>query len=370
LGAHYRIGKGERDLSVELRRPPIVGRYTAAELALAARNSGMPLEALRYDVTPAGLHYLLVHFDIPPADAASWRLEVGGLVERPLALSPAELKKMPAKTLRVTMECAGNGRGQMSPRYPSMPWLEEGVSTADWTGVPLLALLAQARLKPGAREIVFSGTDRGIDRGIEHAFERSLPVAEAQNADVLVAWAMNGEPLRPQHGAPLRLVVPRWYGMASVKWLARIEAIDRAFDGVQQALSYHFRSAPGEPGVPCTLMRVNSLMAPPGIPDFYTRRRTMRAGRAEIRGRAWSGEGAIRRVEFAVDGAWCDAVLDAEPAPHAWRGWRAAWDAAPGEHELACRATDAAGNVQPLEPVWDATGFGNNSVQRVQVSVT
>lgn len=356
-------------MSAEIRRPPIVGRYTAAELALAGRNSGMPLEALRYDVTPAGLHYLLIHFDIPPADAATWRLEIGGLVERPRALSLAELKQMPAMTLRVTMECAGNGRGQISPRYPSMPWLEEGVSTADWTGVPLAALLGEARVQPAAKEIVFSGTDRGIDRGIEHAFERSLPVAEARHEDVLVAWQMNGEPLLPQHGAPLRLVVPRWYGMASVKWLARIEAIDRAFDGVQQALSYHFRSAPGEPGVPCRLMRVNSLMAPPGIPDFYTRQRRLESGRVEVRGRAWSGEGAIRRVEFSVDGAWRDAALDAEQGAHAWRGWRAEWDARAGAHELACRATDAAGNVQPLEPVWDATGFGNNSVQRVQVSV-
>jgi DMSO/TMAO reductase YedYZ molybdopterin-dependent catalytic subunit len=356
-------------LSTEIRRPPIVGRYTAAELALAARNSGMPLEALRYDVTPAGLHYLLIHFDIPAADAATWRLEIGGLVERPLALSLEELKKKPAKTLRVTMECAGNGRGQMSPRYPSMPWLEEGVSTAKWTGVPLAALLAEARLRPGAREIVFSGADCGTDRGIEHAFERSLPVAEASGEDVLVAWAMNGQPLLPQHGAPLRLVVPRWYGMASVKWLARIEAIDRAFEGVQQALSYHFRSAPGERGVPCKLMRVNSLMVPPGNPDFYTRERRMKPGRTEIRGRAWSGEGAIRRVEFAVDGAWRDAELDPGQGAHAWRGWHAAWDAAAGEHELACRATDTAGNVQPMEPIWDATGFGNNAVQRVQVSV-
>jgi DMSO/TMAO reductase YedYZ molybdopterin-dependent catalytic subunit len=356
-------------LSAEIRRPPIVGRYTAAELALAARNSGMPLEALRYDLTPAGLHYLLIHFDIPQADAEGWRLEIGGLVERPCALSLADLKRMPAKTLRVTMECAGNGRGQITPRYPSMPWLEEGVSTADWTGVPLAVLLGEVRVKAAAKEIVFSGTDRGIDRGIEHAFERSLPVAEARHEDVLVAWAMNGQPLLPQHGAPLRLVVPRWYGMASVKWLAKIEAIDRAFDGVQQALSYHFRSAPREPGVPCTLMRVNSLMAPPGIPDFYTRQRRLEAGKVEIRGRAWSGEGAIRRVEFAVDGAWRDAALDAELGAHAWRGWHAEWDATPGEHELTCRATDAAGNVQPMEPVWDATGFGNNSVQRVPVSV-
>jgi hypothetical protein len=116
-------------------------------------------------------------------------------------------------------------------------------------------------------------------------------------------------------------------------------------------------------------MRVNSLMAPPGIPDYYSRRRVVDAGRIEISGRAWSGEGGIGRVEFAVDGAWQDAALDDSAGAHAWRRWRAHWDAAPGEHALRCRATDASGAIQPLEPVWDVTGFGNNSVQRVEVMV-
>jgi len=353
----------------EQRRPPIVGRYTPEELALASRNSGMPLEALRYDVTPAGLHYLLIHFDIPAADAGTWRLRLDGLVARPLSLSLEELRALPARTVRMTMECAGNGRGQMSPRYPSMPWMEEGVSTAEWTGVPLAALLARAGLRPAAKELVFHGVDRGLDRGIEHAFARSLEPAQALGEDVLVAWAMNGQPLLPQHGAPLRLVVPGWYGMASVKWLERIEAVAEPFAGVQQALSYHFRKVAGDKGVPCTRMRVNSLMAPPGIPDFYARKRFAQPGRIEIRGRAWSGSGAVTRVAFAVDGNWHDAELDAPLGEHAWRGWRTQWDAAPGEHELRCRATDAAGETQPLQPVWDATGFGNNSAQAVVVTV-
>ena len=351
------------------RRWPIVGRYTGEELALAARNSGMPLESLRYDVTPAGLHYRLIHFDIPAADEFAWKLEVGGLVAKPRALALDEIRRLPAKTLRVTLECAGNGRGQMAPRYPSIPWLEEGVSTAEWTGVSLSNFLREAKVKETAREIVFHGADRGIDGGIEHSFSRSLALAEAMRDDVLLAYAMNGAPLPPQHGAPLRLVVPGWYGMTSVKWLCRIEAIDRAFEGVQQSLSYHFRSAPGEPGVPCTRMRVNSLMAPPGIPDFYARRRSAAAGKIDIVGRAWSGEGAVKRVEFGVDGGWREAALEAAPGAHAWQRWSTTWDALPGTHALRCRATDTAGHTQPFEPPWDATGFGNNAVQCVQVSV-
>jgi len=349
------------------RRAPIVGRHTAEELALAARNRGMPLEALRYDVTPAGLHYLLIHFDIP--DAAGWRLEVGGRVEKPFSIGLAELKSLPATTLCVTLECAGNGRAQMSPRYPSVPWLEEGVSTAQWTGVPLAALLGRARLREGVRDIVFRGADRGFDAGVEHAFARSLAPAQALAEDVLLAYEMNGAPLPPQHGAPLRLVVPRWYGMASVKWLRSIEALEQPFDGPQQARSYHFRSVPGEQGTPCTLMRVNSLMVPPGIPDFYSRRRVLDAGVVEIVGRAWSGAAPVTRVAFGVDGQWAAATLETPAFPYAWAGWRATWRAAEGAHELSCRATDAAGATQPLDPPWDLSGFGNNSVQRVAVNV-
>jgi DMSO/TMAO reductase YedYZ molybdopterin-dependent catalytic subunit len=350
------------------RRLPIAGRYTAEELALAARNRGMPLEALRHELTPAGLHYLLIHFDIPLADAAAWRLQVLGLVDEPFEMGMDEIQALPAKTLRVTMECAGNGRGQLSPRYPSVPWLEEGVSTAEWTGVPLSELLQRAQLRKTVTELVFHGADRGFDAGVEHHFARSLAAAQALRDEVLVAYAMNGAPLPPQHGAPLRLIVPRWYGMASVKWLRSIEAIDQPFDGVQQVRSYHFRRIRGEKGEPCTLMRVNSLMAPPGIPDFYSRKRVVEAGAVEIIGRAWSGHAPIARVELAVNGEWHDAALD-RAGRFCWQGWRASWRAVPGEHELSCRATDEAGHSQPLEPPWDLSGFGNNGVQRIHVTV-
>jgi DMSO/TMAO reductase YedYZ molybdopterin-dependent catalytic subunit len=349
------------------RRPPLVGRYTAEELGLAARNRGMPLEALRYDVTPDGLHYLLIHFDIPPP--TDGRLKVGGSVNQPLEIALDELKRLPSRTLRVTLECAGNGRAQVSPRYPSVPWVEEGVSTAEWTGVPLRVVLERAGLRPEARDVVFRGSDRGFDRGVEHEFARSLRPEDAMREEVLLAHAMNGAPLPPQHGAPLRLIVPRWYGMASVKWLQEIEVIDRPFEGLQQASSYHFRTQPGEKGEPCRLMRVNSLMAPPGIPDFYNRRRTTSPGVVRISGRAWSGSAPIAKVDFCDNGVWGEAVVDALQAPHAWQAWRIDWDAQPGEHELACRATDAAGNVQPLDPPWDVSGFGNNAVQRVRVAV-
>lgn len=351
-------------------RPHLEGDYQRPEVQLANRNPGLPLEALRYEVTPLGLHYLLSHFDIPEGDAAGWQVAVTGRVATAMTVSLADIRALPARTLRVTLECAGNGRGLMSPRYPSMPWFSEAVSTAEWTGTPLRHLLERAGLEPDATEVAFLGADRGFDRGVAHAYGRSLRLAEALSDDVLLVWAMNGAPLAPQHGHPLRLIVPGWFGMASVKWLERIEVLDRPFDGFQQALGYHYRRNEDDPGVPVTHMKVKSLLVPPGIPDWYTRRRRVDAGRVAITGRAWSGDGVpVVRVEFGVDGRWQDAGLVPDAHRFAWIGWRATWDATPGEHELCCRATDASGAVQPLGPDWNLAGMGNNAVQRVPVTV-
>lgn len=347
------------------------GPFAREEVRLANRNSGMLLEMLRHDVTPAGLHYLLIHFDVPyVASAAEWTLDIGGLVDKPLRLTLDELKNGPVRTLRVTMECAGNGRATISPRWQSQPWHHEAIGTAEWTGTPLKALLERAGLQPRACDIVFTGRDRGIDGGNEQNFARSLVPALAQSDDVLVAWAMNGAPLLPQHGFPLRLVVPGWFGMASVKWLERIEAIDRPFDGYQQTGTYIFRETPDEPGTPVTTLRVKSLMVPPGIPDFYSRTRIAEPGPITLFGRAWSGAGVpVTKVEVAVDGEWRDAALDPDAGRYAWRGWRCDVTLASGEHELMCRATDANGEVQPLVQRFDRGGFGNNEAQRVKVTV-
>ena len=352
-------------------RTHLEGPYLREEVVLANRNHGILLEALRHDVTPAGLHYLLNHFDIPyVADATAWRLSITGHVATPLSLSLADLTALPQRTLRVTLECAGNGRGQVAPRWPSMPWMAEAVGTSEWTGTPLKGVLEAAGLKPGAVDIAFTGTDRGFDKGHEHAYGRSLTPDLALADDVLLVHAMNGQPLLPQHGFPLRLIVPGWYGMASVKWLDRIEVLEKPYDGHQQVASYLYKSKPEDAGVPVTTMRVKSLMAPPGIPDWYSRQRLVEAGRCTIHGRAWSGRGVpVAKVEVGVDDRWSPAALDAPQGKFAWRGWRFDWSAAPGEHEIACRATDANGATQPLDIPFDRGGFGNNAVQRVQVTV-
>ncbi|MEU6314550.1 sulfite oxidase [Streptomyces sp. NPDC047014] len=364
-----------RDASAPARVAPAGEGISQEELALAARNHGLPMEALRYEVTPPGLHYVLVHYDIPATGEEDWKLAVRGLVRTPLSLDPAALRGLPAVTHRVTMECAGNGRALLSPRPVSQPWLAEAVGTADWTGVPLRLVLAAAGVRPEAVEAVFTGADHGVERGVEQDYRRSLPVATATGEDsgVLLAYAMNGLPLPPQHGYPLRLVVPGWYGMAHVKWLREITLVDAPYTGFQQSVAYRYRradEASDAPGEPVTRIAPRALMEPPGFPDFMSRTRIVRPGPVRLRGRAWSGYGAVVRVEVSGDGgrSWTAAEVEPRgPHPWAWQAWTCGWEAAPGRHTLTVRATDATGRGQPLEQPWTWGGFGNNLVQRVPV---
>jgi len=348
------------------------GSLTVEELRLAARNHGMPLEALAYPVTPIGLHYLLTHYDVPAVDPTAWALELTGSVARPLRLTLADLWARDQERVTVTMECAGNGRALLDPRPLSQPWLYEAVGTAEWSGIPLTALLDEAGLGPETVEIVFGGLDRGVENGVEQTFTRSLALGEARRPEVLIAIAMNGQPLLPQHGAPARLVVPGWYGMANVKWLSSITAVREPFTGYQQSWSYRLRQDPSEEGVPLSRIAPHALMLPPGIPDFFTRDRVMPGGPCRLTGRVWSGDAPIDGVEVSVDdgATWADATLAlADLGPWAWRAWSFDWTpAGAGEHVLACRARTTAGAAQ--RSAWNLGGYVNPAPQRIRVTVT
>ena len=343
------------------------------ELQLATRNHGMPLEVLRHPRTPVGLHYLLIHYDIPDVDPADWLLHVDGCVSTPLHLAIDDIKTRQRFSETVTMECAGNGRALMQPRPPSQPWLNEAVGTAEWTGIRLASLLDDAGVDPTSVDVVFTGLDRGIDGGVEQAYQRSLSIIEARRPEILLAYEMNGSPLLPQHGAPLRLVYPGWYGMTNVKWLSHISVLDQPFTGYQQTHSYVFRTTADEAGTPLSRMMPRALMVPPGIPDFYTRRRTLPIGPCRLQGRAWSGWGPISGVEVSVDGGstWDEATVDGPQLGHwAWQGWTYDWKpTGTADHILCCRARDASGNDQAHFPTWNVGGYANPAPQRVYVTV-
>jgi DMSO/TMAO reductase YedYZ molybdopterin-dependent catalytic subunit len=348
------------------------GGISIDELQLATRNHGMPLEAMRYDVTPVGLHYLLIHFDIPGVDSDSWRLSIDGAVSSPRTFTLDEIRAMPKVTRTVTFECAGNGRARLEPRPISQPWLVEAVGTGEWGGTPLRPLLEEAGVRDGVVEIVFTGLDRGVQGDVEQSYQRSLPVANAMSDDVMLVYELNGTPLPPQHGHPLRLVVPGWYGMTNVKWLASITAVTEPFEGYQNARAYRLRNEEEDPGEPVTRMEPRALMIPPGIPEFATRARRVPLGAVLLEGRAWSGRGEVDRVQVSDDGGatWSDAELGPAGGPNVWRSWRYEWrPRREGPYELRCRARDTSGHEQPSEQPWNVDGFANNMVQIVPVEV-
>jgi DMSO/TMAO reductase YedYZ molybdopterin-dependent catalytic subunit len=321
------------------------------------------------NVMPNASFYVRNHFQIPKAHPAVWRLNVDGLVDRPLNLSLRDLTNMPSQTRVVTLECAGNGRSQLDPPVKGEQWNFGAVSTAEWTGVPLVEVLDRAGVKPGALEVLFRGIDSGTVDGLSESihFERSLCMADAREADVLLAYAMNGEPLPVQHGYPLRVIVPGWYAVASIKWLAEIKVIGEAFQGHYQTGSYFYEWQRDGMTVkePVRLQRVRSLITEPEAKAEIER------GELAIRGVAWSGAAPIARVDVSINGgAWQETRLVGERKRHSWQWWELFLRVEePQQLEIRARATDMASRTQPDEPEWNRLGYGNNAIRAIRVLV-
>ncbi|MBT2480329.1 sulfite oxidase [Streptomyces sp. ISL-94] len=346
-------------------------------------NAQTPSAALAEPVTPVGAFFVRDHFGIPRTSPRRWRLRLGGAVAAPFDISYVDLCAMPGRELDVVLECAGNGRSLMRPRPEGLPWGESAVGCAHFAGVPFRSLASQARIEPAAVEIVFAGADSGTVHGRRAAFERSLPLAVALHPDTLLVTHMNGEPLAPEHGAPVRLVVPGRYAVADVKWLVEVRAVTEPFAGVFQAEEYVYVASRGTPDGPVTTVRIKSLITAPE-PGSALRR----SDETVVCGRAWSGGGVpIRRVEVRAedqrddghqgehltgegDAAWHDAVLESPSGPYAWTGWSYAWTPQrPGRYRLLARATDAHGDTQPSRAPWNAHGYGCNPVAAVEVAI-
>jgi DMSO/TMAO reductase YedYZ molybdopterin-dependent catalytic subunit len=316
----------------------------------APENSETPLENLRSWVTPTPWFFVRNHFNVPSAEPATWKLRVHGLVERPMDWTLDDLASLPERTVFCTMECAGNGRSFLQPSVPGVQWGAGAVGHAEWTGIPVRLLLEKAGVKPEASHVVFWGADQGTESDHPHImnFARSLPLAKALDLDTLIVTRMNGEDLEPIHGFPIRLMVPGWYGVASVKWLTQIEVIDRAFDGYYQTKKYiiHQSNKNGQQTIPVGPMAVKSEILRPASGSG------LGMGTNRLFGVAWAGEQAVSRVEVSTDGgrSWNAAELIGLRAPYSWTLWEYLWEVAiPGEYSLLSRAVSAGGQVQPVE---------------------
>jgi DMSO/TMAO reductase YedYZ molybdopterin-dependent catalytic subunit len=354
------------------RPPPSADLVSYEETILAFRCHGAHLELIDKPITPLGSHYLLIHFDIPQLTDANYAITIGGRVNKPLTLTLEDLKKRPAVKQAVLLECAGTGRSYAHPRAIYVPWFSEAIGVYEYTGTPLRPILEEAGLLDDAEQVVFTGHDSGIDLGTKHAFERALPVDEALKDGVMLAWEANGQPLLPAHGFPLRLLVPTWYGMASVKWLKKITVIDHTFQGVEQKQVYRLQTTSSDSGRPVQEKWVNSRIRPPGYPDAISRMRFVNTGPQQLVGKAWSGFAPIVKVEVSTDDrrTWSPATLGPPVSPYSWTPFAFTWNATQkGQTILSSRATDADGNVQPLRPWWNVQGMAQNGVERIGVEV-
>ena len=325
-------------------------------------NAEAPLGALAPAVTPVADFYVRNNFRAPELKAGDWRLRIGGAVSAPLELDLEALQALEPVELRVTLECAGNGRRLVAPRPPGTAWGLGATGTAVFGGAALRDVLALARPGASGVECLFTGADEGeVEGGARVRFQRSLPLEMALGAGPMLAWAMNGEPLTRDHGHPVRLIVPGYYAVASVKWLVGIEVLEHAFRGHFQADRYVYR----EPGVaerPVTTMRVRALVT------SHAEGSRVPAGEVTLGGRAWSGSGAIVAVMVSLDGGpWLEAAVEPARESAAATAWRCALQLAPGAHAVRVRASDAGGAVQPLAPVWNELGYGNNGVQTLRL---
>lgn len=336
-------------------------------ITLHPDNQESPIHFYDQWITPDGLHYLRNHYRYPDYLHTNQSLSVTGDVRKMLTWTPDQLRTLPSKKLLVPLECAGNKRSSLQPRPFGVQWGEGALSQAWWRGVPLRDLLERTGWKEGAVEVVFTGTDGHEER---EPFQRSLPLAKALDPDTLVCWEMNGQPIPHKHGGPLRLIVPGWYAMASVKWLCEIRVTTHPFQGTFQTEEYVYypHSDDDEDKAPVTTININAIIQYPLNCDIL-----QPDDPRLIRGIAWTGEGAVDRVEVSIDGGthWNPALLQRFPhQPYAWVRWTLPWNPERGRtYGIVCRARDTAGRMQPPTPRWNRKGYGSNGAVSIQIKI-
>lgn len=323
-------------------------------------------------LTPLDRFYLRNHFDVPTVDVKAWRLQIHGLVEKPLSLSLADLERMPQVKVEAVLQCAGNGRALFAPRVPGVQWRYGAMGGAEWTGVRLKDVLERARPRAGAAHLQLQGAEKPT-LATTPPFIRGIPMAKGLHPDTLIALRQDGKPLTVNRGRPARLVVPGWVGDDWVRFLSDIEVRADEPTAFFYQVAYRYPVKPGAPGdaIPADQMVPMSKVNVKSILGSLSDGQVLAAGSHELRGVAFSGEAGIEKVELSFDGgaSWTAAKPEGPATPYGFRVFRHAWKAAPGRHRIACRATDSAGATQPEKPVWNPSGYLYNAWDRVEVEV-
>jgi sulfite oxidase len=331
----------------------------------------MPLDGFKEWITPVDRFFVRCHALTPePPNLSDWRLKLDGVVNQSLSLTMDDLLQFPRVEMVAVLECAGNGRKFYEPHLPGAQWAFGSVGNGRWAGVRFRDVLNKAGLKDSATEILLDGYD--VPLGTMPDFQRTVTVKKAMDPDTLLAFDMNGQPLSQEHGFPLRLIVPGWAGDSWVKWLHRIEVLDHEFDGFWMKTAYRHPTHPVAPGtavdpkdmIPVSDLNVKSVIA---TPDGWTK-----PGRTRISGTAWSNGSPVTKVDVSVDGgtSWKAATLGKDHRQYAWRLWQLDWTATEGKHTLLARATNAAGQSQPLSQEWNPSGYLWNVAQPMEIEVT
>lgn len=337
---------------------------------LIPENQETPIHLLNGDLVDTKLFYRRNHFTYPLFTNSFYFLSIGGLVQKPIIFSLQDIYSLPSRTMEVVLECAGDKRELFYPKVFGEQWGKGAISQGVWKGVSIRTLLQYTGLSDLAKEIVFEGYDYGVrpDSNLLFHFSRSLPLEKALDPDTIIAYEYNDQPIPFKHGFPLRLIVPGWYAMASVKWIKNITVINKEFTGPFQAVDYvYYPNKENDSGKsPVTSINVNSTI------QFPFNRQILNTGIYEIHGIAWSGNGLIAKVEISLDDGqtWDSCRLSAATEKHAWISWQYKWEVLKkGEYTIKSKATDFEGNVQPISPLWNRKGYGYNAMDSISVKV-
>ncbi len=362
--------------SLFAQAPSAAQRYGKEKLlvrSLRPPDFETPVALLDSFITPNDLFYVRSHLPVPPQlDAATWALKIGGEVNSPLSLSIDEIKKLPAVTVTVTLECAGNGRAFFEPAVAGIQWEKGAVGTARFTGARLADVLKRAGVKTTGKNVEMHAADRPL--GTMPAFVRQVPMAKAMHPDTILAYDMNGQPIPAVHGFPLRAIVPGWEGAYSIKWLNALNVLDKDSDSFWVATGYRYpnrRVAPGaavdaKDMLPLTGLVVKSLITTPAAGASFA------PGKISVAGFAWAGETDIAKVDVSTDNGstWAPARLVGEQAKYTWRRFEHTFTASsPQSVLILSRATDSKGTIQPAVSQWNPSGYLWNQYDSVRVEV-